>query len=333
MRVARTWTGMVLLMALCTFGVAAQSISGPSLGFVSDEQGTTIWPLLGILGASVPGQPLALPESIARASISPQHDYAVAIAAASGQPVIIRLDPSNISMGPLAGVRLNPGLIAISPTGSAVALYGSESNTLQVVAGLPGEPQIAHEFNTSGLGGDVRHVAVSDDASMALVTAGGDSPTLWLLNVNGATSPVSVMQPSQVAFMARRSDAVIADNATQEVFLLQGLDGNPVRSPGIVFRESGRPFSAVNASSDGRWIFVAQEDSPDITVVNLESRATAMVSCHCRPTTIFPLKGTSVFRLNGLSNGPISVLDASSTSPRTLIIPVDPNLVAGHREQ
>ena len=330
---AGTWIGTGLLLLLCTVCASAQSISGPSLGFLPDEKGSTIWPVLGILGAAVPGEPLPLPEGITSAAISPQHDYALAIATSTGQPVLVRLDTTPPAVGPISGGRSNPELIAISPTGTAAALYQKESQLLQIVSGLPAEPRIVHEFNTSSLGSNARAVAVSDNANLVLVNAGDENRTLWLLNTNGAISQIPAAQPSHMTFMARRSDAVVADDATQEVFLLQGLEGNPVRSPGVVFRESGRPFSAVGASADGRLLFVAQQESADVTVVNLDSHATTTVPCYCTPTVFSPLKGISAFRLNGLPNGPITVLDASGSSPRALIIPVDPRLIGGHGVQ
>ena len=107
---------------------------------------------------------------------------------------------------------------------------------------------------------------------------------------------------------------------------MQHLNDNPVRLPGIVMRESGHPIAAIAASHDGRSIFVAQEGSEDISVVDLQSGTTVVVPCHCKPTVFSPLRGTSVFRLNDLSTGPITVLDAHpGLPPRTLIIPVNPS--------
>ena len=333
MRALSTSIGTGLLIALTAFHTSAQSISGPSLGFISNENGTTIWPLLGILGASIPGPPLVLPEGVRNAAISPQQDYALAITSATSQPAIVHLDSSNPTIAPIAGGRSSPSLMAISPTGAAAALYDGGSRILQFLSGLPATPQIAYEFDTSSLGGDIREVAVSDDATLALVNVGSDSRTLFVINRNGSVSSLSVTQPSQMAFIAGRPDAVIADDATQEVFLLQSLDQNPVRLPGIVFREDGREFSAVGVSRNGRMLLVAQHGSENISIVDLETRATTVVACHCKPTIFFPMKGSSVFRLNGLSNGPITVLDVSSSSPRTLIIPVDPNVLTANREQ
>jgi hypothetical protein len=336
MRVLKLWLGTSVLIALPAFYLSAEtgsSINGPSLGFVSNDNGTKIWPLLGILGAAVPGQPLALPESITNAAISPQHDFTVAISTSTGQPVIIRLgipDPASV---PVAGGRPNPGLIAISPSGSSVALYEKNSRVLQLVSGLPASPQVVYDLDISAVGNDVQDIAVSDDAALALVLVGNESRTLWVIQGNGAMSPVSATRPSHIAFIARRPDALIADDATREVFLLQSLDQVPVRMPGMLLPEGERQFSAIAASIDGRSIYVAQEGSEDISIVDLETRETTTVSCHCRPTVFSPLKGTSVFRLNGLSKGPITVLDASSSNPKTLFIPVDPTVLAGDAEQ
>jgi len=336
MRALRIWIGTGLLVALPAAYLIAQngsSINGPSLGFVSDDKGTTIWPLLGILGAAVPGQPVALPESITDAAISPQHDYALALSTSTGQPVIIRLDTPGATSAPIVGARSNPAFIALSPRGAAAAMFEKTSRVLQLVSGLPGAPQVIYEADTSTLDGDVQDIAVSDDAQIALILVGNESRALWTIRANGSMSSVSATRPSHIAFIANRSDAVIADDATQEVFVLRNLDQTPVRTPGIVLRQGDRGFSAVAASRDGRWLYVARQDSEEISIVDLHTEETIVVACPCRPTTFSPLKGSSVFRLNGLSNGPITVLDASSSSPRTLFIPIDPTVLAGNAER
>jgi len=337
MRALRIWIGMSLIIALPVFDLVAQngsSLNGPSLGFVSDDKGTKIWPLLGILGAAIPGQPLALPESITNAAISPEQDYALAISTLTGQPVIVRLDSPNLTSTPLPGGRPNPVLIAMSPTGAGVALYEKSSRVLQLISGLPATPQIVSELDTSSLDGDVQEIAVSDDAKIALMLVGNESRTIWTIQGSGAMSTVSAIRPAHIAFIAHRTDALIADDATQEVFLLRDLDQVPVRTPGaVLWRGADRQFSAIAASRDGRSLYIAQHGSDEIFIVDLQTQETTALHCQCKPTTLSPLKGPSVFRLNGLSNGPISVLDASSPSPRTLFIPLDPSVLAGNTER
>jgi DNA-binding beta-propeller fold protein YncE len=330
MRHWNVWIAAGFLIVSFSFFAVAQgiSISGPSLGFISDESGTRIWPLLGILGATVPGEALTLPENVTRTTLSPRHNYALAIATANGQPLIINFETADFAMVPLTGGRSNPVVIAISPTGTAAALYERESRVLQLVSGLPASAGVVSEFDASVFAGEVRDIAVSDDAKLALVIVGDETRTLWLIDANGTASPVSVTQPSRMIFVPQRADALIADDATHEVFLLQSLDENPVRQPGVALREDGHAVSAVGVSADGQTIFVAQEGSEDISITDLQTRITAIVSCHCSPTMFAPLKGTSLFRLNNPGNGPVTVLDASSSTPRTLIIPIDPALLA-----
>jgi hypothetical protein len=332
MRALTVCIGTGLLVAiLCVSGAAqtAPAINGPSLAFVADKEGATIWPLLGILGASVPGPPLVLPQDIRDAVISPRHDYALAIAGTNAKVVLVDLTVANPTINPVPGVRPQSTLLSLSPTGAAAALFEKQTRQLQLVLGLPAAPQVVREFDASTLPGEVLGIAVSDDAKLALVNAiqaDDETRTLWLVGREDSASPLSVSRPSHVAFIANTSSALIVEQDIQEVVLMQHLNDNPVRMPGIVMRESGHPIAAIAASHDGRSIFVAQEGSEDISVTDLQSRTTVVVPCHCKPTVFSPLKGTSVFRLNDLSTGPITVLDARpGLPPRTLIIPVNPS--------
>ncbi len=331
MRALTVCIGTGLLVAiLCVCGAAqtAPAINGPLLGFVADKEGATIWPLLGILGASVPGPPLVLPQDIRDAVISPRHDYALAIAGTNAQVVLVDLTVANATINPVPGVRPQSTLISLSPTGAAAALFEKQSRQIQLVSGLPSAPQVVREFDASILPGEVLGIAVSDDAKLALVNAiqNDETRTLWLVGREDSASPLSVSRPSHITFIANTYSALIVEQDVREVVLMQHLNDNPVRLPGIVMRESGHPIAALAASHDGRTIFVAQEGSEDISVTDLQSRTTVVVPCHCTATVFSPLKGLSVFRLNGLSTGPITVLDAHpGLPPRTLIIPVNPS--------
>ena len=320
---------LVAILCVCGAAQTAPAINGPSLGFVADKEGATIWPLLGILGASVPGPPLVLPQDIRDAVISPRHDYALAIAGTNAEVVLVDLTAANPTINPVPGARPQANLISLSPTGAAAALFEKQTGRLQLVSGLPSAPQVVREFDASILSGEVLGIAVSDDARLALVNAihiDDKTRTLWLVGRGDSAAPLSVSRPSHITFIANASSALIVEQDVQAVVLMEHLNDNPVRLPGIVMRESGHPIAAIAASRDGRSIFVAQEGSDDISVTDLQSRTTVVVACHCKPTVFSPLKGTSVFRLNGLSTGPIAVLDARpGFPPRTLIIPLDPS--------
>jgi hypothetical protein len=328
MNAMRSFIAAALLIALSSLDLGAQSLSGPTLGFVKDEKGTKIWPLLGILGSSVPGRSLELPSTISNAVISSNNDYALAVQTDDAQSVIIKLDVSNPAVLPLAGIHSNASPIAISPSGAAAAFYSADSKLLQLVSGLPEAPGIVYEFDASVVQGDISEAAISDDAQLAILNVKeGDGFVLWAVPANGMAWAVLRGGPSRISFMFNRRDAWVADSASHEVYVLQSLDQQPARLPGFVFPETSAPFAGIASSRDGRTLFVTQRGSGAITMVDLESGMPSVLSCGCNAAGLFPLKGGSIFRVNALQDGPITVLDASSADARIFLIPPDPDVL------
>ena len=290
--------------------------------------------MLGILESSVPGRSLELPSGISNAVISPNNDYALAIQADDAQPVIIKLDVSSPALLPLAGVHSNAGLIAISPGGAAAAFYAADSKLLQLVSGLPEAPSIVYEFDASVVQGDISEVAISDDAQLAILNVKeGENFVLWAVPTNAPAWAVLRGGSSRISFMFGRRDAWVADSASHEVFMLQSLDLQPARLPGFVFPEATAPFAGIASSRDGRTLFVTQRGSDSITMIDLESGTPSVLSCGCNAAGLFPLKGGSLFRVNALLDGPITVLDASSANARIVLIPPDPDVLGSGKEQ
>jgi hypothetical protein len=334
MRVLKQVVGTGLLIALSNLVAIAQSASvgGPILGFVGDEHGASIRPVLGILGASVLGDHLALPSGIVRATIAPKNDYALAVQREDGQAVIVNLDIGSPTVVPLASAVTNATILKTSPMGTAAALYTADSKRLQIFSGVPGAPSVAFEFDASILPGDIVGIAVSDDAQLAIVSIGkSESDGLWAVNASGAWL-LTASGRSLATFLANRHDAVVAEDALQEVSLLQDIDGSPARLPLFMFTEQQKPFSGVAVSGDGKTTFVTQHGSENITILDLATGSPAVLSCGCKPTGLFPLKDTSAFRLNGLSGRPISVLDVSTQDARFVVIPPDPTEVVNLTE-
>jgi hypothetical protein len=291
---------------------------------VEDEHGASIRPVLGILGASVLGDRLELPSEIVRATIAPKQDYALAVQKADGQAVIVNLDIGSPTIVPVPSDLTNATLVQTSPTGTAAALYAADSKRLQLLSGLPGVPSVAFEFNASSLPGDIVAIAVSDDAQLGIVSIGNsENNGLWAINTSGAWL-LTASGRSLTTFLALRHDAVVVEDALQEVSLLQDIDGSPSSLPLFMFTEEPRPFSGVAISGDGKTAFITQHGSENITILDLGTGSPASLACGCKPRGLFPLKDASAFRLNGLSGRPISVLDISSQDARIVLIPPDP---------
>src|SRR5688572_20650548 len=219
------------------------AIQGPILGFAEDPGGEVIRPMLGVWGASVLGPPLVLDAAIRNAVVSPKQDYAIAIRSADEAAVMIGWDQGVIGMRTLEGIRAGADVVAISPSGTAVAVYDHDTKFLQAIRTTAQASEMALEFDASDMGGQLRAVAIADDGLVALLNfADGEHVALWVVNAQGLRSLVAANRPSSVAFLTHRYDAIIGDDADQSIFLIRGLDGVASRIPVASF---GKGFDAI----------------------------------------------------------------------------------------
>jgi hypothetical protein len=330
-----TWSALALVcFAIGAFGQdAPPSINGPVLGFVADASGGTIQPIIGVLGASVVGRPLALDFEIRNAVISPKQNFALATWGENAEVVLIRLGLDSATMMSLGAVRTGADLIAISPSGTAAAAYTHSNKVVRSITRLADAPEIVFEFDLSDIEGRLQRVSISDDGALALLNfTTVESSTLWAVNSSGARWVLPAQYPSAATFLAGRHDAVIADDAAQEVFVLRAIDQDASRISVASFGEGFDGIAGVAASPDGLRIFITSKKSENVTLVDLNASLSTALPCHCAATGLHPLKGTSVFRLNDPSNGAIAVLDASSSEPRIIVVPVTPAPIASNPE-
>ncbi len=297
------------------------SIGGPMLGFVSDHESSTIWPIIGIPGASLIGDGRSF-EGIRGLVISPNSDYAVALRIEDSQLVVADLSSEAPAFSSVAGLNSGTDLIALSPSGSTVAAYDEDSRIVQVVGGLANAPELVGAFDASRISGRVVSLIVSDDGAVSVLkTIDVDGPAMWVIASSGASWRVPADHPSVAAFVPNSYDVIVADDATRSAFLISDALHAGLRTP--LFRGTSRwgSFSSVAASRDGKSVFLASANSDIITIVNRETMRPSFVSCKCRATGFYPLKGTAVFRLDEPSREPMTVLDASSSRPRIAVIP------------
>ena len=78
---------------------------------------------------------------------------------------------------------------------------------------------------------------------------------------------------------------------------------------------------ALAASVDNGLALVANGSTASVVLVNLSSGVAVGLGCQCAPTVLAGLSGQSIYRLNELSELPISVLDVSGAKPVVNIIP------------
>ena len=319
--------GSFVIAALsAAFGTAAQaeSIHGPILGFMRDSSGAVIWPIIGVPGATALAGRLQFETDIRGAVISPGQDYAIALRSDDGSVVVVSLRADPPTLSPVSGTHPSPGMVAISPTGSAAAVYDPETQIVQVIGHLPQAPELIHEFHVSDIPGRATEMALSDDGSIAVVkfaggnTAGGTE--LWVVD-SSSSWRVGSEGPATAAFFPNSHDAVVADEATQSVFLMMNVDQGATRIPLLSAADGLDAFSSVSVSGDGREVFIADNGSGTVAIVNMETRRPTLASCQCHPTGFYRLRRNSIFQLTEPSEDPVTVLDTSSGEPRIFIIP------------
>jgi DNA-binding beta-propeller fold protein YncE len=318
----RFLTNLVVLGVLAGRLQAQSVLNGPTLGFTADNRGTSIRPILGIPGASLLGNRLALDVNIRDVAISPSQDYAITVRAEDSQLLLLDLRSGTPIVTTIAGTHRGSNLIAVSPAGKAVAVYNYPSKQLQVIGNLATAPQVVYETDASVVSGRVRQVAVSDDGTHALVrSVEAENAVLWAFDSSGTAWQIAADRPVDAAFLPNSTDVILVDDSSQSAVLIRDVAQTATRLSVVSVEDGIGSFSAVAASEDGRRVFLADEKSGNVAVVDLETRQHALLSCGCEATGFYRLKGNAVFGLSAASSEPIMVLDASSREPRIFIIP------------
>jgi hypothetical protein len=318
MRAAR----LTALICLGFLGLSAQErlpVSGPVLGFVSDDSGG-IRPILGVPGAAILGRstrPLVRPEGVA---FSPGRDYALALLLPDHRAALLRGLRTGATVVDLE-VPPGAGRVAISPSGDAAVLYYPERQSVAVIAGLPDSPSLSWSREAPYLS-TLASLAVSDGGGAVLVAAAVDQSAVWLISSDGAAQVVSyVAAAPSLAFLAGSRDALIADGGANTVTLARQAEG-PIQLTQIGGAAEGvsRPV-AVAATAGNHSVLVANSEPAGVVTLSLAGGEPSVVPCNCQVIALEPLAGGTTFRVNEPGEGPLWLLDMASSPPRMVFVP------------
>lgn len=300
-------------------------ISGPVLGYIYDPALAQIRPIFGIPGAATMGAPLGFGLNLARAAVSPQHDYALVEPDGNPGLAVLRLPPATSVPRLIPDAMAGAERVIFSPTGNSVILYDAIKQKVQIITGLPGAPSVAGEVDVSTVGGPITALAVSDDAAAILAGVSQDGAgALWLLSPGGHVHVVfPAGNPSAVAFLRNSHDAVMADGTLNTVYFLRDVTGagEPVFLAGKGEGISG-PV-AVAVSDDNRQILIANSQPGSVAQVDLSSGTLTLVPCDCAVVGLQRLNGNAVFRVMEASDGLVRLFDGDAAEPRILLVPAD----------
>jgi hypothetical protein len=276
---------------------------------VFDAAGGGMRALTGIPASATLGGALDSGPQLEQAAASAA-GFAVAVESGSGTAVVI----SPGERRALSGLPGGASSIALSPRGTAAVVYFKDSRIAYLITGLPDTPATGRQIV---LDRQPAALAVSDDgaALLAVERIGRAGAAVLLYRDSG--SPAVLRSSPRIAgvdFLPGSADALIAEDNTvlvaSEAFGPQVIAGAGDGIAGVM---------AAAASSDGARVIIAMR-SGQVAIRDRGTNAQTMVSCACQPSGLARLRGTGVFRLNEIGNGPLWILDADSGAPRIVFV-------------
>jgi hypothetical protein len=304
----------IVLCALALVGsAAAQSgspaVTGPVLGLVFDAGAHTVRTLTGIPAASQVGGPMD-GTPLGAVAIASGQGYALALENGTGAALLV----SQSGRQPLAGVRAGGQLVAVSPLGTAAAVYYGDTGKASILTGLPDAPQSLREIT---LDGAPSAMAVSDDGAtlVAAISMAVNESTVFSYSTGGAGQALlSDRRFPSLEFVPGSASLVMATQAA--VYLYQSHQGLQLLTDQ---RDGVANVVGAAASSDGTRVFIVMQ-SGQVAVRDLAASTQTLLTCSCQPAGMWRLRGKSVFRLNELGAGPLWVVDGDGVAPRILFV-------------
>ena len=253
----------------------------PIIGYGSDDEGRSIFPIRGIPGAATVGEPIRVGRPFRRARISPGQGYALLLAEDGRSVMVAALDRDSIQPAlVLEDETEDLDQLVLSSNGSAVALVSG--NVLRVWSGLPSTPALLWSRQLP-----------STQTNFVIRAVHDDGLTLVLTDPQGQTMLVQAGHPD---LLLSNSPARAAAFSTGHLVLLYSSLSETWRvemNHWIYFQStplpevswvSGETYLEVLAGE--RTALFANRGSDSIHIIDFESGSTSRVMVP-RPVTSF----------------------------------------------
>jgi len=311
---------MKLLALVLTLGCALNAATNswiPITGVVVDPVNQSLRPIQGLPGASLLGPALNLPFAVNRAVVLGKN-VAIAIDATdSGQAWLVTgLLSGDIAANPLQGAIAGTDRIATNDAGSVAVLYSKSNSQLQFVSGLPGSASVSDPISLAGIPGTVGAIAVSDDGGWALIgVSDSDSGSGAVYRVGPATNnqllTLTTLGDPRAIVLKSGQDAVIADYASDQVFLVRDVIGAQERTP-LVDGSGGVSGPIALLILPDQSMLIANAGSQTIGRVDPVTMQMSTIPMNGVPDRFEKLLQPGVYALNQPGGAPLLLLDASS---------------------
>jgi len=303
----------------------AQSMQSPMLGFVSTNNGNEVRAILGVPGASVLSNPLAIPPGVTNLYFAPGQKYAI-VAESPGSPVGVLTFPTS-TPGPvveISGAISQPDIVSFSPSGAAAALYSSSQGTIEVVSGLPSTPHLAFSISSTDLPNAIGLIALADDGTTLL--GGTANSSVYRLVAGSAPLMVDTVGDLEgVAFVPQSQNALIFDRNNSSLSLLQNVNGSASASSlvGGLTGLGGKITLQVAAG----LAMVTGTSSNQLWQINLQNSHVQSQQLPATATTLQPLRTSGKYLVSWQSGQPAWIVDTSGQAGAVFFVPA--NIDAG----
>lgn len=295
--------------------IETPAVGPPVLGFVFDAASKKITPVLGIPGAAVLGESLTLPP-ITGAMIAPRQDYALVSTATAAVSV---LDLKTLEINEIQRA-IPASRMFVSPTGSAAALYLADTGAIQILTGLPHTPRVEREFSIAGLGTDLGALAISDDGRLILAALRGQQ-TVMAIGAGGTREIAVPGAVSAIAFRASTHDALLANAADDQVWLIRDVDGRAEYQMLASHNDGVSEPVAIDFSSDGTRALVANGPGTLVSVDLGGGGPALQAVCDHKITGLQRLADVFLLGQDVPGNKTMYLVDASAAQPRVFFVP------------
>ena len=296
----------------------APQMRSPVLGFVYTGSGSEVRAINGIPGSSTLGSPLALPAGVTGMAFAPGQEFALVEGASGASIGVISFSGTTPgSLVQIPGAVSRPGVISFSPNGASAALYSASEGRLQVLTGLPNQPQLTREIGSSDLPDAVRLLVIADDGTTLL--EGTVNNAVYLLASGGAQLLENVQDLEGMVFTPQSNDALIFDRGAGTLSLLQGV--STVRSNRLLASGLTGLEGQVELQTDGGRAVLTSASANHLWEVDLQSLQVQDLQLPTAPGMLQHLRLSGQYLLSWQSGQPAWILNASQEKGSVYFVP------------
>ena len=274
--------------------VSPSRIAAPLAGLLANPETTEVCAIEGVPGASIIGNPIALPVGVLRVHLAPAQGWALVEQAPAGTLGVMTF--SGIQPGsviPIDNAMSAPDIVSFSPVGKSAVVVSNAAAMLQVLTRLDGTPELTMQTAISGLG-EVSAAAVSDDGtSTVALTSDG---RVFLLS--STQTPQSIFQagsPVGLSFLPGQPAVAIVDGGAATISVIDGLNSAPFTRIGMPGPSLSGDSVLVQASSDAQSLFVAANGGTSAYRVGLANQSVLTLAVPAVLSQLERLRGGDIF--------------------------------------